>query len=169
MAAARGRTWQQIAIAAIVVLAISAITLIGGAAFFAYRHIRSEVVPAVTADARIAAARARFGGQPPLLQIDADGDTAVAGRHTTGHSPAPVAALRALAYEPGRERLVDVSIPFWLLRLAPNGRISFGADSGINFDAERLNINLAALEELGPGLVLDRSEPSGARLLLWTE
>ena len=169
MATASGRTWRQMAIAAIVVLAISAITFVGGAAFFFYRHIRSEVVPAGTADARIAAARARFGGQPALLRIDADGDAALAGRQTTGNSPAPVAALRALAYEPGRERLVDVTVPFWLLRLAPNGRISFGPNSGINFDAERLNINLAALEELGPGLVLDQSEPSGARLLIWTE
>ena len=71
---------------------------------------------------------------------------------TTGNShraggDAARARLRARA----RKDSSTSAVPFWLLRLAPNGRISLDADSGIDFDAERLNINLAALEGLGPG------------------
>jgi hypothetical protein len=169
MTATNPRTWRQIVLAVIVVTAIVAVAIVGGAAFYIYRHVRAEVVPAEAAEARIAAARARFAGEQALLRIDADGDAVVTGRQDAGASHPPLATLRALAYDPGPRRLVDVSIPFWLLRLAPNGRISFDADSGIDFNAERLNLNVSALEALGPGLVLDHVEPAGMKVLVWTE
>jgi hypothetical protein len=136
---------------------------------YIYRHVRAEFVPAEAAEARIAAARARFAGEQALLRIDADGDTVVTGRQDAGASHPPLATLRALAYDPRPRKLVDVSIPFWLLRLAPNGRISFDADSGIDFDAERLHLNVSALEALGPGLVLDHVDQTGLKVLVWTE
>ena len=168
MTTARRRTWLQVAIAAIVVLAIAAIAVVGGATVFFYRHFRSDVVQADTAAERIAAARARFGSSPAFLRVDADGRTAVNGREDGG-SHEPLSTLRALAFDPRSGKLIDISIPFWLLRLVPNGRISLDANSGIDFDAERLNLNLGALEALGPGLVLDHSQPSGTRMLVWTE
>jgi hypothetical protein len=169
MTATNPRTWRQIVLAVIVVTAIVAVAIVGGAAFYIYRHVRAEVVPAEAAEARIAAARALFAGEQPLLRIDADGDAVVTGRQDAGASHPPLATLRALAYDPGPRRLVDVSIPFWLLRLAPNGRISFDADSGIDFDAERLHLNVSALEALGPGLVLDHVDQAGMKVLVWTE
>jgi hypothetical protein len=169
MTAANPRTWRQIVLAVVVVTAIVAVAILGAATFYVYRHVRAEIVPAEAAEARIAAARALFAGEQPLLRIDADGDAVVTGRQDAGASHPPLATLRALAYDPGPRRLVDVSIPFWLLRLAPNGRISFDADSGIDFDAERLHLNVSALEALGPGLVLDHVDQAGMKVLVWTE
>jgi len=163
------RTWLQVAIAAIVVLAIVAIGIVGGTTLYIYRHIRAEFVPADTAEERIAAARARFGSSRAFLRVDADGRAVVNGREAAGDAHEPLATLRALAYDPAARKLVDISVPFWLLRLVPNGRISLDANSGIDFDAERLNLNLAALEELGPGLILDHAQASGTRLLVWSE
>ncbi len=169
MTAANPRTWRQIVLAVIVVTAIVAVAIVGGATFYIYRHVRAEFVPAEAAEARIAAARARFAGEQALLRIDADGDAVVTGRQDAGASHPPLATLRALAYDPRPGKLVDVSIPFWLLRLAPHGRISFDADSGIDFDAERLHLNVSALEALGPGLVLDHVDQTGMKVLVWTE
>jgi hypothetical protein len=169
MTAAHTRTWRQIVLAVIIVTAIVAVAIVGGATFYIYRHIRAEVMPVETADARITAARARFAGEQAFLRIDADGEAVVTGRQDAGAAHRPLAAVRALAYDPGRRRLVDVSIPFWLLRLAPNGRISFDADSGIDFNAERLQLNVSALEALGPGLVLDHADQAGMKVLVWTE
>jgi hypothetical protein len=169
MTATNARTWREIAIATIVLIAIAAIAIIGGASFYVYRHIRAEFVPADAAEARIGSARARFGAQQPLLRIDADGDAVVTGRESAAASHERLVMLRALAYDPGARKLVDVSIPFWLLRLAPGGRISLDADSGIKFDAERLSLNVSALEALGPGLVLDHADGSGMKVLVWTE
>lgn len=169
MTAANGWTWRRVVLAMIVVTAVAAVAIVGGATFYIYRHIRAEVMPVETAEARIAAARGRFAGEQAFLRIDADGDAVVTGRQDAGASGRPLARLRALAYDPGPGRLIDVSIPFWLLRLSPNGRISFDADSGIDFNAERLHLNVSALEALGPGLVLDHVDRAGMKVLVWTE
>ena len=168
MTTARRRTWLQVAIAGIVVLAIAAVAIVGGTAVYVYQHIRSDSVPADTAAERIAAARARFGSSRAFLRIDADGGTHVNGRESAG-SQEPVETLRALAYDPTAGKLIDISIPFWLLRLVPNGRISLDASSGIDFSADRLNLNVSALEDLGPGLVIDQEERGGRKVLVWTE
>ena len=169
MTAASRRTWWQVAIAAIVLLAAAAIVIVGATTFVIYRHIRTETVPPEAAEARVAKARARFGAGQPLVRIDATGEAVITGRPDVATASATVATLRAVAYDPGARKLVDVSIPFWLLRLSPNGRISFDADSGIDFDAERLHLNVSALEALGPGLVLDHTDAAGKKVLVWTE
>ena len=169
MTAAEPRTWRQVVTVAIIVVALAAIALVGGAAFFIHRNIRTELVPADAAEARIASARARFAAQPALLRIDANGETVVTGRTDAGAAHGPLQTLRALAYDPGPRKLIDVSIPFWLLRLAPDGRISIDAETGIKFDAERLSLNVSALEALGPGLVLDHADRNGMNMLVWTE
>jgi hypothetical protein len=162
------RTVWQVVIAAMVIVAIAGIALVGGAAVFFFRHFQSESVSADDADSRIAAVRSRFAGQRPLVRIDADGNAAIAGRSDGGAHP-PLVTLHALVYDDGDGELVNISIPFWLLRLAPDGRVSFDSNSGLDFDAERLNLNVSALEAVGPGLVLDHADANGTKLIVWTE
>ena len=168
MTTSRRRTWLQVVVAAIGVLAVAAVALVGGSTVFVYRHIRSDAVPADAAAERIAAARARFGSSRAFLRVDADGGTTVNGREGGG-AQEPLATLRALAYDPAARKLIEINIPFWLLRLVPNGRISLAAGSGIDFGAERLNLNVSALEDLGPGLVIDQEDRAGRKVLVWTE
>ena len=169
MSTARRRTWLQVAVAVIVVLGVAAIAIAGATAVYIYRHIRADSVTVERAEERIAAARARFGSSRAFLRVDADGRAIVNGRDVGGGPREPLATLRALAYDPAGGKLVDISVPFWLLRLIPNGRISLDASSGIDFDAEKLNLNLAALEDLGPGLVIDQEDRAGRKVLVWTE
>jgi hypothetical protein len=152
-----------------VIAAMSGIALVGGAAVLFFRHIRTETISSDAADSRISEVRARFSGQQPLLRIAGDGSPEIAGRSDRHDSHAPLVSLRVLAYDPDRGRLADIRVPFWLLRLAPDGRVSFTGDNGVRFRADRLHVNLAALEAVGPGLVLDHAESSGTRLLVWTE
>ena len=71
----------------------------------------------------------------------------------------PLEALRVLAYDPDAEKLVHVSIPFWLLRLAPSGkRMSFLSDNGVDFDSDRVHLTLDDIERRGPGLILDQKD-----------
>ena len=163
------RTWWQVLVAAVIVVAMLGIALVGGAAYLFYRHIRTEVVSSDMADSRIANVRAQFGGQEAWLRIASDGSAEISGRPDTGGSHRRLASLRVLAYNPTEGRLADVTVPFWLLRLAPEGQLRLDSGSGIEFDAERLNLNVSALEALGPGLVIDHSQPNGVRFLVWTE
>jgi hypothetical protein len=77
--------------------------------------------------------------------------------------------LRVLAYDIHAEKLVRVSIPFWLLRLAPTRHVSFLSDTGIDFDSDRVRLTLDDLERRGPGLILDQADHRGSQVLVWTE
>jgi hypothetical protein len=61
-----------------------------------------------------------------------------------------------------------VSVPFWLIRLAPSKHFSF-SDSGFDFDSDRVRLSSDDLERLGPGLILDQKDRRGSHVLVWTE
>jgi hypothetical protein len=71
-----------------------------------------------------------------------------------------------LAWEPDDERVVQVSLPFWLLKL---GRHKVDVTGKRGFDLDRLNIDVQELERVGPVLILDLHAPSGQRVLVWTK
>jgi hypothetical protein len=164
------RTWWSILIAGVVILGLVGIGLVGGTAFFIYRHVRAEFIDTDTAESRIDVERERFAGQKPFVEINGDRETVIQRRALQPNAAArPLVTLRALAYDPTPRKLVNVSIPFWLLRVLPRGRISILDDSGIDFDTDRLRLTLSDLEALGPGLILDHRDPRGVQILVWTE
>jgi hypothetical protein len=71
--------------------------------------------------------------------------------------------LNAMVYDPRDGRIVDVDIPFWLLRMMPaGGRFSFLNGQGVNFDSERTRLTVEDLEQHGAGLILDHRDRRGA-------
>ena len=164
------KTWVSVAIASVIVVGMLAAAAIGGTAFFIYRHVHTQFTPNEKADAQFAEARARFAGQRPLIELRHD-DQPVLHRETIpAEMPAAkLETLRVLAYDTDAEKLVRVSIPFWLLRLAPSRHVSFLNDTGIDFDADRVRLTLDDLERRGPGLILDQADRRGSHVLVWTE
>jgi len=75
--------------------------------------------------------------------------------------------LKILAFDPEKQRLVKVSLPFWLLRLGKQKIDVMNDEPG--FDLERLNLDVAELERIGPALVFDFRSHEGVRVLLWTQ
>ena len=59
-----------------------------------------------------------------------------------------------------------IPLVFWMLRLGKQ-KMDFGDQHGFNFD--RLHLNVAELERIGPTLVLDYRPTSGGRVLIWTQ
>lgn len=166
------RTWVSVLIAAVIIVGVLAIAVVGGTAYFFYRHIHATVTPPEDADTQFAQARARFAGQQPLIEIRKD-DEPILHREVVPQRSAstkPLVALRVLAYDNRERKLIRVSIPFWLLRLAPAGKkVSFLNDNGIDFDTDRVHLTLEDLERRGPGLVLDQADRRGSQVLVWTE
>jgi hypothetical protein len=72
-----------------------------------------------------------------------------------------------MVWDQDKERLVQVSMPFWLLKLGRRKIDLANGDRG--FDIERLNIDVGELERIGPMLVLDLRSASGERVLVWTQ
>jgi hypothetical protein len=73
--------------------------------------------------------------------------------------------LRVLAWDPDEERLIKISLPFWILKMH-KAKMDVGAGEG--FDLEHLNLDGEELARIGPALVFDYRERNGARVLLWT-
>ena len=164
------KTWVSVLIASVIIVGVLAAAAIGGTAFFIYRHVNTQVTSNERADVQFAEARARFAGQRPLLELR-HGDEPVLHREAIpAEMPeAKLETLRVLAYDNREEKLVRVSIPFWLLRLAPTRHVSFLSDTGIDFDSERVRLTLDDLERRGPGLILDQADRRGSQVLVWTE
>ena len=166
------RTWISILIAAVIIVGIMAVAVVGGTVFFFSRHISTQFTPSDNAAQQFAQARQRFAGQQPLIEMR-KGDQPLLHREAIPKTMSPVKldTLRVLAYDTNAGKLVHVSIPFWLLRLAPSKNFSM-ANNGFdldNFDADRMHLTLEDLERRGPGLILDQADRRGSQVLVWTE
>lgn len=164
------KTWISILIAAVIVVGVLAIAIVGGTAYFFSRHINTQFTPPENAKQQFTEARARFAGQQPLIEIRKN-DEAVLHKEVipTSGPAAKLESLRVLAYDTRANKLVRVSIPFWLLRMAPSKHLSFLNDNGIDFDSDRVRLTLDDLERRGPGLILDQADRRGSQVLVWTE
>ena len=164
------KTWISILIASVIVVGVLAVSAVGGTAYFIYRHVHTQFTPVESADKQFADARARFAGQPPLIEMRR-GDEPVLHREVIPKDmpAAKLDTLRVLAYDTRANKLVNVSIPMWLLRLAPSNKFSFMKDNGIDFDSDRMHISLDDLERRGPGLILDQADRRGSQVLVWAE
>ncbi len=164
------RTWISVLIASVIIVGILAAAAIGGTAYFIYRHVNTQFTPSDNAERQFAAARERFTGQQPLIEMR-QGDEPLLHRETIPASmpTAKLETLRVLAYDTRANKLVRVSIPFWLLRMAPTRHVSFMKDAGIDFDSDRVHLTLDDLERHGPGLILDQADRRGSQVLVWAE
>jgi len=154
----------------VLIVGILAVAAIGGTAFFIYQHVNTQFAPNEKAEAQFAEARARFAGQKPLIEMRKDDEPVLHRDVIPASLPATkLETLHVLAYDTHEEKLVRVSIPFWLLRLAPTNHVSFLNDTGIDFDSDRVRLTLADLERRGPGLIIDHADRRGSHVLVWTE
>ena len=167
------KTWISILIAAVIVVCVLALTVVGGTAFFIYRHVNAEFTNDQTAEQEFAAARVRFNDQQPLIEI-ARGEEPIVRRDlipSGGAKARKLETLRVLAYDDRAGKLVRVAIPFWLLRILPTHNLSFLNDEGIDvdIDSERVRLTVDDLDRRGPGLLLDHKDRRGSQVLVWTE
>lgn len=166
------RTWVTVVVAILIVLAICGIAVVGGIVYVVTSHYQSAIVDEQPAGVRFAEMRQRFAGQQPLVQIRGEHDAVV--REDITERPAGgrtrLRSMRALVYDPGEKRLVELTLPFWVLRMAPDSSDwSFVSDSGVDFDSKRIHLSAADLERVGPALILDLTDPKGHQVLVWTE
>ncbi|MBZ5556599.1 MAG: hypothetical protein LAO77_04920 [Acidobacteriia bacterium] len=169
MSESKRQTWVSIVIALVIVVAMLAITAVGGTAYFISRHVRTQFTPEPNAAEQFAQTRARFAGQQPLIEIRR-GDEPVLHRELAAtSSTVKLSSLRVLAYDTRAQKLVNISIPFWLLRLAPSNKFSVLGDNGIDFDSDRVRLTLDDIERRGPGLILDQADRRGSQVIVWAE
>jgi hypothetical protein len=167
----RGCLWAVLGLG--VLLVMVGVAVVGGAGYLVYQQfgMRASIVAPEDAAHQLDQIRARFAGQSPRLHVrSAAGAAEVQGHPPLAHPPAPVTSLHVAAFDPGAHKLVQFSIPFWLLRHLPEGKIEVdGKEALSNLDTPSGRLTTADLEALGPGLLLDDQRPGGRRVIVWTE
>jgi hypothetical protein len=162
------RTWIWIIVGCLGVGLLTLIAVAGAGVYFLSRHVDARRSTGAEALRSLETQRTVFKDQPPLFQVDSNDRTLP----TRPLSSLPTSSVKPehlwiLAWDPDEERLVKVSLPFWLLRMGRRKIDVFSGDR--QFDLERLSLDINELERIGPALVIDIRAKRGERVLVWTQ
>ena len=169
---AKVKTWVWVVIGIVAAGFVCLIALAAAGLWFARTHIQVQQTTSSSIAKEFDDVHARFASQKPLIEVDDRGHFVRANTDRPAGSPKPE-SLHILAFSAKDDKVVRMSIPFWLLRLkGPGNRITLGgrADfNGSDFDLRRMNITEEDLERYGPTLIVDHSGANGDRVLVWSQ
>jgi len=161
------RTWLWILFGGLGVIVFGMMAVAAFGVYFVSSHIDTSRTTSSSAYKAFDAVREPFKDQKPLYEIDNRERLHVtrkledlpAGQKKPEH-------LWILAWDPTEERLVKLSLPFWILKL---GRQKIDVMDGSGFDLERLQLDVNELQRVGSVLILDHQAASGQRVIVWTQ
>jgi hypothetical protein len=162
------KTWIWVVVGIVVVCILGIIAMAGIGVYFFSQHIQTRTMTPASASREFDQINARFKGQTPLIELDERGHYLRSNTDRQAASGAKTPeALHVMAFEPHDGRVVQVNIPFWLLRLKMRGStIDF---NGNRMELEDLKLTVEELERIGPSLVVDHRAPGGQRVLVWSQ
>ncbi len=166
--AGKVKTWVWVVLAIVVIGILGLIAMAGVGFYFFTQHVNTTVTSPASASREFAEIGAKFAGQRPLIELDERGRLLRANTDRVApEKPAPLDALHVLAYNPEDGRIVQISIPFWILRMKMHGTtIDF---NGNRMDLEDLKLTVDDLERYGPTLIVDQKGHNGERVLVWSQ
>jgi hypothetical protein len=159
-------TWLWI-VAAIIGLGVVFMMVVAGFGFYyVTKHVKAGPSTGAAALESFADARTPFKETKAIFELDDREEL----RMNRPLSELPTSSEQAkmlwiMAWDSDRERMVKMSMPFWVLRL---GRQKVDITSG-GFNFERLELDVAQLERVGPVLLIDLRRPNGDLVLAWTK
>jgi hypothetical protein len=113
------RVWTSILVAVAIVFALCLLAMMGLGVYVSHRHSATAFVPAQDARFAFDDALAGVAAREPLIEVD-DADIVV---HRAPDRPRrEIGAMHVLAYDPRARKLVNVTVPGWLLRIAGRSR-----------------------------------------------
>jgi hypothetical protein len=161
------KTWVWVVVAIFAIGVLGVVAIAGTGYYFFSRHFDTKVTSPASASLEFEQVKSQFVGQKPLIELDERG------RFLRANPDRPPSAsmrrpeqLYVLAFDPDDERIVKVTIPFWLLRLKSRGTIDF---NGGRLELEDLKLTVEDLERFGPTLIVDHKATRGERVLVWSQ
>lgn len=160
------RTWLWIVLAALGLCVIFVIAIAGIGLYFVSSHVSTKTSTTAEAFSAFDAARAPFQDLPPVYEVD-DRERVKQVRKIAELPDGKTRAhqMQVLVWDADRERLVKVSVPFWVLRMG-HQKIDIANSP---FEIERMQLDVKELERVGPVLLLDLRSRGGQRVLIWTQ
>jgi len=158
--------WAQVLIGVGIVMVFLGIgAVIAISAYFA-EHVDVIEATAANAEDEFAKVRQRFTGKPPLLQIK-DGQRVVNQPTSPASSAESLNTLHVLAWDAREQKLANVSVPWWVVRMK-SGPIRFSSYAS-GLDDDDLELRVEDIERRGPGIILELNHRRGDRVLLWAD
>jgi hypothetical protein len=160
--------WAVILVVALFVIGI--VAMAGAGMYFVSRQVQVREASPARAQSLFEQNRERFRNMTPLIELDTDGE--IVRSHldqlrAKPHASTELEALHVLAWDADNEKMVQVSVPFWLLRLKRGPIDVFSDTEGLR--RADLRITVSDLEALGPSLIIDHRGRDGDRVLVWTQ
>ncbi len=160
------KTWIWIIVGVLGLCVLALLAIAGAGVYFVSSHVGTERASASDAQRAFDQVREQFKS-PPLFTLDENDH--VQTERPVDQLPAGSVhpgTLWVLAWDSNDERLVRVSLPFWLLRL---GQHKVNVSGGHGFELERLHLNIDQLERIGPALLLDHRPADRDHVVIWTQ
>jgi hypothetical protein len=161
------KTWIWILVGLFGLGVLCVIAMAGAGFYFFSQHFDTKVVSRERAGNEFDDVKAQFTGQKALIELDERGRflRANSDREAQPNAKRPD-QLYVLAFDPDDERIVKVTIPFWLLRFKPRATVDF---NGGRLELEDLKLTVEDLERYGPTLIVDHKSARGERVLVWSQ
>src|SRR4030095_5283585 len=166
--AGKRRLWLWILITVVGLCVVAVVAVAGFGMYFVRNHVHAGTATPAQAFKAFDAAGARFKDVKPIYEVDERRHP----RELRRLSDLPTSVEKAefvwvLAWDPDRERLVKLSLPFWVLKF---GRQKIDImEGGGGLDLQRLQLDVNELQRVGPVLLFDYRSTSGERVLVWTQ
>lgn len=167
----RARPWKRRLMWTGVILVTLGLVGLGVFSGLAMQWTEITKADLATATATMQAQRDALGSAPPYLDRDDQGRDFL--HHELEQAEGQdLSTLHAMVWVAPREKLVHVTMPMWFVRakdLSGNGLSMMLAVADRDLGDLDLELDVAALERRGPGLLLDRNLPNGTTFLVWSE
>jgi hypothetical protein len=160
--------WAQVLIGIAIVMVFLGIgAIIAISAYFSQHLVVNSSTPS-QADDEFENVRKRFDRKPPIIELR-DGVPHYVGARVKlpPEQRGPLQTLHVLAWDSDEEKLVNVSVPWWILRMK-SGPIQFSSYAG-GWDDGRVRLTAQEIEQYGPGIILEAEGRRGERVLLWAD
>lgn len=162
---AKRRTWLWIVVGIVAAGIIFVIAAAGFGIYFIRSHVRTTQASSGEALQSFDDVRAQFKDPKPLFEFDRRERPELTRRLEDLPTAAkPADMMYVLVWDPDKERVIRLSMPFWMLRLGRQ-KIDLAAD----LDFRSLKLDVKELERVGPIMLFDFRPESGERVLVWTQ
>lgn len=159
--------WAQVLIGVgIVVVFLGIGAMVATVAYFSEHMVVSES-SAGAAEDEFEKVRQQFRGQPPLVELKDGVSRAVRDPRTSPGSSQGLQTLHVLAWDSDEEKLINVTVPWWIVRMK-SGPIRFSSYAS-GLDDSGVSLRPEDIEQHGPGIILEGTGPRGERVLLWAK
>jgi len=157
------RTWVKVtlAVAALVILAIS--VLAGTGAYYFFRHLDTRSATEAEAKKEIESIRARFAGRPPMIDILDPRSGEIRIQRTTHPTGLRAQTLHVLTWKESEQEVMRADVPLWLMHFS-----SLNVLSHLGVAPARYRLTAEDIARFGPGIITDYLD-SSQRVLIWVE